>query len=176
MHDSWLEKGARTVLLGALGAVAACQPSPPAYDVLIKSGQVADGSGGPMVTADVGIRDGRIAKVGDLSDATATETIDAAGRVVSPGFIDMHTHSEYALLKDGRGLSKSHQGVTLEVFGEGSSPGPRHEGMQERRGGYGVEPTWTTLEGYFEKVQEQGISVNAASYVSAGTAPPLRLR
>ena len=168
MGDSWLEKRARTVLLGALGGLAACQPSRPAYDVLIQGGQVADGSGAPMVTADVGIRDGRIAKVGDLSDATAAETIDAAGRVVSPGFIDMHTHSEYALLKDGRGLSKSHQGVTLEVFGEGSSPGPRHEGMEERRGGYGVEPTWTTLEGYFEKLQEQGISLNAASYVSAG--------
>jgi len=63
MGDSWLEKGARTVLLGALGGLAACQPARPAYDVLIQGGQVADGSGAPMVTADVGIRDGRIAKV-----------------------------------------------------------------------------------------------------------------
>jgi N-acyl-D-amino-acid deacylase len=168
MRHSWLEAG---VLISVIGALADCRPSPAAHevlDVIVRGGQVADGSGGPMVRADVGIKDGRIAKVGDLTGVTATETIDAEGRVVSPGFIDMHTHSEYALLKDGRGLSKSHQGVTLEVFGEGSSPGPRHEGMEEGRGGYGVEPTWTTLEGYFEKLVAQGISVNAASYVSAG--------
>jgi N-acyl-D-amino-acid deacylase len=165
MRHSWIEAGA---LIVGLGALAGCEPSRPSYDLLIRGGSVADGSGGPMIAADVGIRGGRIAKVGDLARETATEVIDAAGRVVSPGFIDMHTHSEYALLKDGRGLSKSQQGVTLEVFGEGSSPGPRHEGMEEGRGGYGVEPTWTTLEGYFDKLLAQGISVNAASYVSAG--------
>lgn len=167
----WLETAALSLVLGAF---AACQPSRPTsdasdvLDVLIKGGQVADGSGGPLIGADVGIRGGRIVKLGDLGGATAAEIIDATGRVVAPGFIDMHTHSEYALLKDGRGLSKIHQGVTLEIFGEGSSPGPRHEGMEEGRGSYGVEPSWTTLAGYFEKLEAQGISVNAASYVSAG--------
>ena len=66
--------------------------------------------------------------------------IEAQDKVVSPGFIDMHTHSEYALLKDGRGLSKTHQGVTLEVVGEGSSPGPRHAGMDGGRSRYDIEP------------------------------------
>lgn len=151
-------------LLGFTG----CQTPSENYDLLIRGGRVADGSGAPLVEADVAIRDGHIAAVGDLSAAQAAETIDATDRVVAPGFIDMHTHSEYALLKDGRGLSKTQQGVTLEIFGEGSSPGPRREGMEQGRGSYGVEPDWTTLGGYFEKLEAQGVSSNVASYVSAG--------
>ncbi len=154
-------------LVSFLGFLAACQPAAETYDVVIRGGRVADGTGGPLVAADVGIRDGRIAAVGDLEGAVAGELIDATGRVVSPGFIDMHTHSEYALVRDGRGLSKTRQGVTLEVFGEGSSPGPRRDGMEAGRGNWGVTPDWTTLGEYFEKLEEQGVSSNVASYVAA---------
>jgi N-acyl-D-aspartate/D-glutamate deacylase len=149
------------------GIAAACQPAAETYDLIIHGGRIADGTGGPLVADDVGIRDGRIAAVGDLEGALAEERIDASGRVVSPGFIDMHTHSEYALVRDGRGLSKTHQGVTLEVFGEGSSPGPRREGMEAGRGNWGVKPDWTTLGGYFERLEDQGVSSNVASYVAA---------
>lgn len=154
-------------VVSLVGFLAACQPAVETYDVIIRGGSVADGTGGPLFDADVGIRDGRIAAVGDLGGAVADESIDAAGRVVSPGFIDMHTHSEYALLRDGRGLSKTHQGVTLEILGEGSSPGPRREGMEVGRGNWGVTPDWTTLGEYFERVEEQGVSSNIASYVAA---------
>ena len=159
-------------LVSFLGFLAACQPAAETYDVVIRGGRVADGTGGPLVAADVGIRDGRIAAVGDLEGAVAGELIDATGRVVSPGFIDMHTHSEYALVRDGRGLSKTRQGVTLEVFGEGSSPGPRRDGMEAGRGNWGVTPDWTTLGEYFEKLEEQGVSSNVRRRAAA---TPLRL-
>ncbi|MFQ5793094.1 MAG: amidohydrolase family protein, partial [Acidobacteriota bacterium] len=110
----------------------------------------------------------RISFAGPPGGVKARRTIDAAGMVVCPGFIDMHTHSEYALVADGRGLSKIHQGVTTEVFGEGSSPGPRRAGMNRGARRYGVEPDWRSLREYFDRIQEQGISGNVMSYVAAG--------
>jgi N-acyl-D-amino-acid deacylase len=168
MTTQLLRQGWRVLSVASLiGLSTACQPDAETFDLVIRGGSVADGTGAPLVDADVGIRDGRIAAVGDLEGAVADELIDATDRVVSPGFIDMHTHSEYALLRDGRGLSKTHQGVTLEVLGEGSSPGPRRDGMEAGRGNWGVTPDWTTLGEYFQKLEEQGVSVNVASYVAA---------
>ena len=98
----------------------------PAFDVLIRGGQVLDGTGAPAVRADVGIRGDRIAAVGQLERAGwRGRTIDATGLVVAPGFIDLHTHSEMPLVADGTAQSKVRQGVTLDIIGESTSPAPR---------------------------------------------------
>lgn len=136
------------------------------FDVLIRGGQVLDGTGSAAVRADVGIRGDRIAAVGNLASASATRTIDATGLVVAPGFIDLHTHSEMPLLADGTAQSKIRQGVTLDITGEGSSPAPR-DGLPAERGGDGPPPDWTTFTGYFKKLEQQGISMNTIAHVSS---------
>lgn len=159
-----------TLLIGACASTAQPQdraPSAtPAYDLLIRNGRVIDGSGAPWFRADVGVRDGHIAAIGNLRDQTAKEEIDAHGQIIAPGFIDMHSHSDLALLRDGRGLSKIHQGVTTEIIGEGVSVAPRH--AEDHDGNYGITPDWTTLDGYFARLQKSGTSGNVMSYISAG--------
>ena len=95
------------------------------FDVLIRDGQIFDGSGNPWFSGDIGIKGDRIAAVGRLPGATATRVIDATGLAVAPGFIDMHAHSDTAVLSNGLAESKVRQGVTLEVLGEGTSVAPR---------------------------------------------------
>src|SRR5258705_3919978 len=102
--------------------VAAQAPRP--FDVLITNARIIDGTGGPSVTGSVAVRDGRIAGVGRVSGAAA-RTIDARGRVVAPGFIDPHSHSDLTLLTDGNAESKIRQGVTTEVIGDSGSVAPQ---------------------------------------------------
>ena len=105
-----------------------------AFDVLIAGGNVVDGTGAPAMRADVGIRGTQIAAVGDLRGAPAARVIDAAGLVVAPGIIDIHSHSDFALLADGRAQSKVHQGVTTEILGESQSAGPRRPDDTDKTG------------------------------------------
>ena len=128
------------------------------YDILVAGGRIVDGTGNPWFQGDVGIRGDRIVAVGDLSGADADRLIDATGLVVAPGFIDLHTHSDGALVRDGTAQSKVRQGVTLDIAGESSSPAPR-DGLDD-------EDEWTTFTGYFERLEEQGISMNFISHVS----------
>jgi N-acyl-D-aspartate/D-glutamate deacylase len=136
------------------------------YDILIMGGRIVDGTGAPWYYGDVGVRGGRIAAIGKLAGSPTKETIDATGKVVTPGFIDLHTHSDLSLLRDGRGMSKITQGVTTEVLGEGASIAPRKADADDGR--YGIQPDWTTLAGYFDKLESQGISGNIVSYISIG--------
>jgi N-acyl-D-aspartate/D-glutamate deacylase len=157
---------ASSILLAACGFVAASgRGQAPDFDVVIRGGQVLDGSGGPAARTDVGIRGDRIAAVGDLASRSARRTIDAAGLVVAPGFIDLHTHSEMPLLADGTAQSKVRQGVTLDVMGESTSAAPR-DGLKPSDND-GVRPDWTTFTGYFERLEKQGISINVISHVAA---------
>jgi len=125
------------------------------FDLLVRKGLVIDGSGAEGFEADVGLRDGRIVRVGDLSAATARRTIDATGLVVAPGFVDIHNHSDFTLLEEPRCESMIRQGVTTMVLGEGGSAGPVKPGEHE----------WTTLGGYFRHVEDHGVAANICSYV-----------
>lgn len=151
--------------------IAAC--SAPKYDVIIRGGTVYDGSGAPGVVADVGIRGDSIAAVGDLSAAKGTVEVPAMGLAVAPGFINMLSWANEALLVDGRSQSDIRQGVTLEVFGEGESMGPWNDSMKaEVRAGMGAmqfDITWTTLGEYLDTLAGRGISTNVASFVGAAT-------
>lgn len=130
------------------------------YDVIIKNGTLCDGSGNACVKRDLAIRGDTIAYIGDLQQATAQKIIDATGLIVAPGFINMLSWADGALLKDGRSMSDLKQGVTLEVFGEGYSPGPRHKRNAK-------DTLWTTLGGYFKQLLRKGVSTNVASFVGA---------
>jgi N-acyl-D-aspartate/D-glutamate deacylase len=138
----------------------------PAYDLLIRNGTVVDGSGNPWFRGDVAVRGERIVAVGRVPPGTAKREIDARGLVVAPGFIDMHSHSDYLLLEDGHAQSKVRQGVTTEVLGEGRSAGPQKGKLSPRKYDVRGKPaTWTTLGEYFETLEKAGVSVNVASYV-----------
>jgi len=150
------------VLAQACARPAAQQP----YDLLISGGSVLNGEGSPAVRADLGIRDGRIAAIGDLSAAAATRRIDASGLTVAPGFIDMHNHSDYTILVEPKSESMIRQGVTTMVLGESRSAGPMKAGAEEARArSDGVTVDWTTLGGYFARLEQKHMSTNIASYV-----------
>jgi len=154
-----------------LAAADAGAQSPPVAqaDILITNGHVVDGTGGAWFQADVAITGDKIVYVG-RAPVKAKRVIDAKGKVVSPGFIDMHSHSEFGLALDGRGLSKITQGVTTEVMGEHLSAGPVlgpavDDPMMVTPP---VKRSWTTLGGWFSYLQKKGIGPNIASYVGAG--------
>jgi N-acyl-D-amino-acid deacylase len=156
----------RTLSWTALVVVALMSATQPPYDLVIAGGSVLNGDGTPAVRADVGIRGGRIASIGDLAAATATRRIDASGLTVAPGFIDMHNHSDYTILVEPRSESMIRQGVTTMVLGESRSAGPIKAGATEARArADGVTVDWTTLGGYFAKLEQRRMSTNIASYV-----------
>lgn len=156
----------------ASGALAARAPAPD-YDIIIEHGRVVDGTGAPWYAADVGIRAGRIAAIGRLAEARARQRIDAAGRIVAPGFIDMLGQSELSLLVDPRVPSKIFQGITTEVTGEGESVAPVNVAIARDKAAQfehlQLKHDWTDFNGYFARLQEQGIGINMGSYVGATT-------
>src|SRR5437870_2033344 len=165
----------RLVSLAALIVivVAGAAAQPGSYDIVIRGGHIVDGSGNPWFAGDVAIRNGRIAAVGRVPNAAAARTIEARGLVVSPGFIDLHTHSDIAVLADGTAQSKVRQGVTLDVMGESTSVAPR-DGLKDEGANDGgvtaagaVTPDWTTFTGYFQRVEREGVSINLISHVSS---------
>ena len=142
------------------------------FDVIIRGGTVYDGTGRAPRKADVGIKGDRIAAVGNLRTATAPAIVDATGLAVSPGFINMLSHSETSWFVDDRSLSELRQGVTTQIFGE-SSMGPLSDEMKQRRRGsqgdarFNIE--WTTLAEYLNLLEKRGISQNVASFIGAPT-------
>src|SRR6266496_1351685 len=103
------------------------------FDLVIRDGRIVDGSGNPWFFGDVAIRADRIVRVGRVPPGSAKRELNARGLVVAPGFIDMHSHSDYLLLEDGHAQSKIRQGVTTEVLGEGRSAGPYKGKLSPRR-------------------------------------------
>ncbi|MDB5481705.1 MAG: Aminoacylase [Caulobacteraceae bacterium] len=160
------------VLALSATSVAAAAPPPATYDVVIRGGMVYDGSGAPPFEADVAVTGDRIAAIAPHIPAHGKTEVDARGKAVSPGFVNMLAHPEESLIVDGRGLSDLAQGVTLEVLGE-DSMGPLTPAMKalalqrESDIKYGV--AWTTLGQYLDGLEKKGISPNVASFVGEGT-------
>ena len=153
--------------------IFSCSP-PNNYDILIKNGTIADGSGNPTYLGSVGINADTIAAVGKLK-ATGTLEIDATGLVVAPGFINVLSWATESLIEDGRSVSDIMQGVTLEVFGEGWSMGPFDEDLKKQlqlptsQGDIKYEIDWNTLDEYLQSLTKRGISPNVASFIGATT-------
>jgi N-acyl-D-amino-acid deacylase len=140
-------------------------------DVVITNGHIIDGTGSPWYSGDIGIRDGKIVKIGSLSNAARKRTIDAQGKVVAPGFIDLLGQSEMTILVDPRLPSKIYQGITTEITGEGGSAAPLNDAIiRADTASYQhlkITPDWRTLRQYFARLEKQGIGINLASFVGA---------
>ena len=157
------------LLLGAtLSSLA--QSSLP-FDLVITNGHIIDGTGSPWYSGDLGIRDGKVDAIGNLSASPRKRTIDAAGKVVAPGFIDMLGQSEYSILVDPRLPSKIYQGITTEITGEGESIAPLSNAVLQTDHGlfdhYHITPDWRSFRQYFARLEKQGMGINLASYVGA---------
>jgi len=145
-------------------------------DLIIRNGTVIDGSGAPGVRADVGVGDGHVLVVGDLSGVIAAREIDATDRCVSPGFIDIHTHSDQSTLVNPRMESKVRQGVTTEIGGLcglslaplGTADTPAAARVTHDVAKIGMHRTWLTLSDLYARVEQTGLACNYASFVGHG--------
>src|SRR5438874_4639604 len=157
--------------LGWLAVYAWAAPQASPFDLVIINGHVIDGTGSPWYSGDVGVREGKIVAIGTLKDAARTRTIDAQGKVVAPGFIDMLGQSEMTILVDPRLPSKIYQGITTEITGEGGSAAPLNDAIiradQSGYEHYHIDPDWRTFRQYFARLEKQGMGINLASYVGA---------
>jgi N-acyl-D-aspartate/D-glutamate deacylase len=159
------------VILILITCAASSSPAPRPFDLVITNGRIIDGTGSPWYSGDIGIRDGKIAAIGNLANSPRTRTIDASGKVVAPGFIDMLGQSDLTILVDPRLPSKIYQGITTEITGEGGSAGPLNDAIIQADHAvydhYHITPGWRTLRDYFARLEKQGIGINLASYVGA---------
>jgi N-acyl-D-amino-acid deacylase len=155
------------VLTAAL--VSACGTSEQRFDLIVRGGQLIDGSGQPPQRADVGIIGDRIARIGDLSKEPGGRVIDATGLTVAPGFIDVQGQSGTSLLADGNGESHLRQGITTEIIGEGGSPAFWVPGSDdgESLAPFGVTFDWKDFNGYFDKLRQRGTTINVGTFVPA---------
>jgi dihydroorotase/N-acyl-D-amino-acid deacylase len=159
------------IVFFVLASTCAFAQTQPAFDLVITNGHIIDGTGSPWYSGDIGIRDGKIVAIGNLSSSPRHRTIDAAGKVVAPGFIDMLGQSEVTILVDPRLPSKIFQGITSEITGEGNSIAPLNDAIiasgRSTYDHFKVNPDWRTLRQYFSRVEKQGMGINLATYVGA---------
>jgi len=169
----------RHIPLLVLLALLSASPSAEEFDLVIRNGRIVDGAGNPWFHGDVAIENDRVARVGRFP-GRGTREIDAAGRLVVPGFIDMHSHSDIAVLREGQAEGKIRQGVTTEIFGESGSAAPRcPRPAPNALAAFAtssvaaadpdpVKVDWTDFKGYFKRLGKERISVNVASFVGMG--------
>jgi dihydroorotase/N-acyl-D-amino-acid deacylase len=159
------------VFCGILSALSLLRAANTAFDLVITNGHIIDGTGSPWYSGDIGIRDGKIAAIGALNNSPRTRTLDAKGKVVAPGFIDVLGQSELTILVDPRLPSKIFQGITTEITGEGGSIAPLNDAIlkadQSNYDHYHITPDWRTLRQYFDRLQTQGMGINLATFVGA---------
>ncbi len=162
-----------TTSLATAGIIAGCSMRN-RFNLIIRNGLVLDGLGQPGIKADLGITGNKISVIGDLSAASADRIIDASGYVVSPGFIDIHTHTDVELLANPHGESKIRQGITTEIGGNcGFSPFPlteedRLDLHREWQKEYGVDVDWTDIGGFYEALGKKGFAFNYGSFTGHG--------
>src|SRR5436190_22643314 len=141
------------------------------FDVVITGGHIVDGTGSPWYSGELGIKDGKIAAIGNLAGASAQRTTEDQGTVVAPGFIDMLGQSELSILVEPSLPSKIFQGITTEITGEGGSVAPLNDKLIEADRDtyvhYHVTPDWKTLRQYFARLEKHGLGINLATYVGA---------
>ncbi len=159
-------------MLVVLALGLSCQPSPQEpYDILIHNGKIVDGTGNPWYEGDIAIYGEKILAIGKLDAKIAKRTIDAAGKVVAPGFIDMLGQSEYSILIDNRAMSKISQGITTEINGEGESAAPVNEKILNEMKSYlqknKLTVDWKDFKDYFARVERHKSAINLASYIGA---------
>jgi dihydroorotase/N-acyl-D-amino-acid deacylase len=159
------------IFLLAVSHLSSAQSATAPFDIVITNGHIIDGTGSPWYSGDIGIRNGKIAAIGNLIDASRTRTIDVHGMVVAPGFIDMLGQSELTILVDPRLPSKIYQGITTEITGEGNSVAPQTEAIIRadhlKYDHYRITPDWQTFQQYFARLEKQGMGINLASFVGA---------
>lgn len=148
-------KTALVLLVLMFTLIAGVESQQAGFDLLIRNGRILDGTGNPSFVNDVGLRDGKIAAIGVLSNARAARVIDANGLAVAPGFIDIHNHSDDTVLEDGDAQSMVRQGVTSMIFGEGGSAAP--------------SAAWKDFSSYFAELKRRGVSTNIGSYIGSST-------
>src|SRR5436305_4715439 len=143
----------------------------PSFDLIITNGHIIDGTGSTWYSGDIGISNGKITAIGNLSETARKHTIDAREMIVGPGFIDMLGQSETTILVDPHLPSKIFQGITTEITGEGGSAAPLNEAIVNAdRLAYAhlrLAPDWRTFDQYFARLEQQGLGINLASYVGA---------
>jgi N-acyl-D-amino-acid deacylase len=168
-----MSRVARVAALPLALLLVGAAPRPVSYSVLIRGGTIFDGSGSEPYIGDVAIKGDRIVYVGRHAPGRAARVVDASGKAVSPGFINMLSWANEDLIADGRGLSDTRQGVTLEVMGEGESMGPWTPAMKrleiKRQGDIKYAIRWTTLGQYLEWLTRKGVTPNVTSFVGAAT-------
>ena len=170
-----MKRFAAVLCLVTLACLAVGAGGRPEYDLIIRNGRVLDGAGNPWVYTEIAIRGDRIVRMARHISGSARRVVDAKDQIVSPGFIDMHTHSDLTLLTDGNAESKIRQGVTTEILGEASSVAPvckavlAESGASAMGGGSGPRRDWTDFDGYYRKLLRRGTSVNVASYIGLST-------
>lgn len=183
MQTAWTLSRRRTggattrVMRAALATVAWLAAAPasaaPAHDVVIRGGTIYDGSGSAPYPGEVAIDGDRISYVGPPRGLEGRTVVDATGKAVAPGFINMLSWSVESLIQDGLGQSELRQGITLEVMGEGDSMGPLNDRMKadvvRRQGDIHYPVDWTTLGEYLAGLERRGIAPNVASFVGATT-------
>jgi N-acyl-D-amino-acid deacylase len=163
----------RFAVIAAISSAAllssACNSTAQRLDLIVRGGQVLDGTGQPAQRVDVGIAGDRIVRIGDLSGVSGGRVIDATGLMVAPGFIDVQGQSGTTLLADGNGEGHLRQGITSEIIGEGGSPAFWTPGSDEGESlaPFGVTFDWTGFAGYFDKLRQRGTTINLGTFVPA---------
>jgi N-acyl-D-amino-acid deacylase len=174
-HSNWTRRDfLKTSVITISGLALGCSVRS-RLDFVIRDAMIADGTGNPLFQADIGIRDGRISALGSLKNASAHSVLNAKGLVAAPGFIDIHSHTDFELLANPEAEGKIRQGITTEISGNcGSSPFPlTHERVTKNRETirekYGLDLSWKDLDGFFSVLEQRGIAVNYMTLTGHGS-------